>query len=164
MVRKTKWDSWESGPLGVTEQEISKETDALTSLRFCSILSCADVPARLSAALRRSSSNLAFFSSSVRGAISSVDSAKSVCSVLVAWNSACAWLRNFFPQLLQIRLRATSPALLWQNWGQLLECRMFVEWGAGVVNQRVLHRRRESSEKTYRAAGSTSGLVSSSST
>ena len=47
------------------------------SFLFLSALSCSDPPARFSASLFRISSSLAFFSSSVKGAISSVDSAKS---------------------------------------------------------------------------------------
>jgi hypothetical protein len=81
----------------------------ISSLRFLSILSCSDIPARLAANFSRSSSSFAFFSSSVRGAISSVDSEKSWCSVLDAWNSACAVDRNFLPHSLQTRLRAASP-------------------------------------------------------
>ncbi len=62
--------------------------DEPTSFRFLSALSWSKLPDRFSASLRRSSSSLAFFSSSVSGAISSVDSAKSTCPVFVAWNSA----------------------------------------------------------------------------
>src|SRR5579859_5974217 len=56
----------------------------ISSLRFLSNLSCSDIPARLAANFSLSSCSLAFFSSSVRGAISSVDSEKSWCPVLLA--------------------------------------------------------------------------------
>ena len=103
----------------------------ISSLRFLSILSWSDVPARFSANFCRSlqfawsngsflvritqkkiepySSNLAFFSSSVKGAISSVDSAKSACPVLLAWNSAWATLRSFRPHSLHNSDFASSP-------------------------------------------------------
>jgi len=107
-----------------------------TSFRFCSSLSRIACLAFFSDIFCFSSSNLAFFSSSVNGAISSVDSEKSTCSlfritvsplllkdiprlprgsevtyVLDAWNSACAMLLNFFPHSLHIMLFATSPSL-----------------------------------------------------
>lgn len=82
-----------------------------TSFLFLSILSCSDCTARFAASFSRSSVRRAFFSSSVRGASSSVDSEKSTCSVFDAWNSACAWLLNFFPHSLQTRLRGSSPSL-----------------------------------------------------
>jgi hypothetical protein len=101
-----------------------------TSFFFASSLSIIACFARLSAAAFRSSSNFAFCSSFVRAGISSVDSEKSVCSllkiwyqryagyvcrfggadVLEAWNSACAWLLNFFPHSLQTKDLATSPS------------------------------------------------------
>ena len=56
----------------------------LASFFFLSNLSCSDVPDRFSASFLLNSSSLAFFSSSVRGAISSVDSEKSTWPVLVA--------------------------------------------------------------------------------
>lgn len=52
-----------------------------TSFFFCSSLSTSACFARFSANAVRNSSNLAFFSSSVRGAISSVDSEKFECSL-----------------------------------------------------------------------------------
>ncbi len=52
-----------------------------TSFRFASSLSADDWPALLALSFSRSSSSLAFFCSSVSGAISSVDSEKSVWSL-----------------------------------------------------------------------------------
>lgn len=52
-----------------------------TSFRFCSSLSVTDWAARFALSRSRSSSSLAVFSSWVRGAISSVDSEKSVWSL-----------------------------------------------------------------------------------
>ena len=56
----------------------------VTSLRLASSLSWTDWFSRFCLSFSRSSSSRAFFSSSVRGAISSVDSEKSVCSL-------CTW-------------------------------------------------------------------------
>lgn len=81
-----------------------------TSFLFWSILSCSDTPARFAASLAFSASNLAFFSSSVNGAMASVDWEKLVCSVLVAWKLASSELRNFLPQSSQTRLRGTGSA------------------------------------------------------
>lgn len=52
-----------------------------TSFRLASSFSCTDWPARFSFSFWRRSSSLAFFSSSVSGAISAVDSEKSVWSL-----------------------------------------------------------------------------------
>lgn len=49
--------------------------------------------------IRAHSATLAFFSSSVRGLISSVDSAKLLCPVCVAWACASTLLLSNFPQL-----------------------------------------------------------------
>ena len=102
----------------------------ISSFRFLSSLSCSDVPALFSASFVRSlehsvcstvypclyscgdltySSSFAFFSSSVKGAISWVDSSKSLCPVLLAWNSAWATLRSCRPQSLHKRDLASSP-------------------------------------------------------
>ena len=83
----------------------------ISSFRFFSCLSTSDSPARLAAARSRSSLMRACFCSSVRGAISSVDSAKSVWPDFPAWNSACAWLRNFLEHSLQIRLAAVGSSV-----------------------------------------------------
>jgi hypothetical protein len=106
-----------------------REKGLRTSFFFCSSLSRRACLAFFSAKASRNSSNRCFFSSSVRGAISSVDSSKSTCSlrsrqpnlkfntvliyityVFSAWNSACAILRNFLPQTLHFMDFATSPS------------------------------------------------------
>lgn len=68
-----------SEPYRTTEAAVLLED--LTSFRFWSSLSFMDCATLFSLSFSRSSVNLAFFSSSVRGAISSVDSEKSVCSL-----------------------------------------------------------------------------------
>ncbi len=70
----------------------SSSTGRHTSFRLASSLSVFDWLAFFSFSLWRSSSSLAFFSSSVSGAISSVDSEKSVCSLghVSAWGQRVA--------------------------------------------------------------------------
>lgn len=53
----------------------------ITSLRLASSLSCSAWEAFFALSRSLSSASFAFFSSSVKGAISSVDSEKSVCSL-----------------------------------------------------------------------------------
>lgn len=101
-----------------------------TSLRLASSLSTRACFALFSFAFSRSSASFCCFSSSVRGAISSVDCSKfscwlcnriSKCShgkgmaghsyVFSAWNWTCIMDRNFLPQSVQTIDLASSPSL-----------------------------------------------------
>jgi|SRR5688572_15794229 hypothetical protein len=64
--------------MSVSDLSESEALQQLTSFLFCSSLSLIEPAAFFALRRSRSSSSLAFFSSSVRGAISSVDSEKSV--------------------------------------------------------------------------------------